>query len=822
MNDPKGRGYRLITDTDETAMGKDNYNKYVYNGALFVDSSFEEADLNGAQFNDCVFTSQQFINTQMNGTTFVNCSFDKETIFINTEINNSNFKNCSFNNVSFGDNTEFMLNIPVTLQKSSISDSTFENCKFSNVNMKNTYLERADFTNCAISFNLTDNLMKESKYYGCVFKSSTIINTNMTKSVFNQCSFNDGNVFTNTNFFDTKWHTCTIGSYNIYEIKIEREKFINCTFGDNVTFFESNFNYCIIESSNQKTDYRFDECHLNGIDIKNNSLNSVYTFVGGTSVIDCQFNESVMGPSGRSSKSKSSGSSLRVYNSYIHNCNFTNNTLTTIIFENFVITKSLFRNVNFKGATSLIKTGVLKNCDFSSASFDKKIVVGERIIDVEKTTFEDADFKKNLPDIIFTNYNPDYTKADFNAFNETNPLLLELEPLTITPSTIINDNYASSITYESIVKLLTPNVKNVKLSISEIVKYNWYGISNLGNTTLDEWNSISEKKLDEMPNIGYVFKCIDIPIQREGEANVYTAHPPCMDVHELSRSLNIENIFTTFKYFRSDIRDNISIMQIHERFAKLLYKLLSIDNSYGNDDAWTNVFKNIETRKVIINHAVFHLEEGISKHPFFERFPDKLLTLILFIEKLPLQIQVLWVQNYINEFITGYGKTIEDFNPQIRGDMGFIASCINGNFEKILLSFRTAIVHFYQAQSPEKETSEEKQQTLISSFIGSVFHDYFETLEDISPTTEGYKKFIYTLSQAKQDIFLPMFDDAEIMALLEEQIGLVGGKGRKNKKTIKNRRNKKTIKNRKNKKTIKNRKNKKTIKNRKNKKTIKK
>ena len=129
--------------------------------------------------------------------------------------------------------------------------------------------------------------------------------------------------------------------------------------------------------------------------------------------------------------------------------------------------------------------------------------------------------------------------------------------------------------------------------------------------------------------------------------------------------------------------------------------------------------------------------------------------------------------------------------------MGFIASCINGNFEKILLSFRTAIVHFYEAQSPEKETSEQKQQTLISSFIGEFFLKYYHTINDdtTSPTIEGYKEFIYTsLSQENQNNFLPMFDDAEIMVLLTDKIKIVGGKGRKNKKTIKNRNNKKTIK----------------------------
>ena len=98
-----------------------------------------------------------------------------------------------------------------------------------------------------------------------------------------------------------------------------------------------------------------------------------------------------------------------------------------------------------------------------------------------------------------------------------------------------------------IVQLLTPNIIHYKLPISKMVEHKWYGISELGNTTLEEWKRISGIELDKMPTIGYVFKCISVPKQKEGEAVVYIANPPCMDVHELSKQLNITRIFNVFK-----------------------------------------------------------------------------------------------------------------------------------------------------------------------------------------------------------------------------------------------------------------------------------
>jgi hypothetical protein len=202
----------------------------------------------------------------------------------------------------------------------------------------------------------------------------------------------------------------------------------------------------------------------------------------------------------------------------------------------------------------------------------------------------------------------------------------------------------------------------------------------------------------------------------------------------------------------------------------------------------------------------------------------------MFLESLPYQVQAAWSQNYIKEFIEGYGQSIDTFDRTIRSDMGFIASCLNGNLEKFLLAIRTAIIQFYPYQL-EEETEEKIQERFKKAVTGSEFQRYFATVGINDPTVEGYKKYIQTnasLDVESRDKFLALLEDPEIIKILEETLSIMSGGGGKKQKHIKRRKTNRYMKLRKNKKTIKKRllcKNKKTIKKRmlhKHKKTIKK
>jgi hypothetical protein len=148
--------------------------------------------------------------------------------------------------------------------------------------------------------------------------------------------------------------------------------------------------------------------------------------------------------------------------------------------------------------------------------------------------------------------------------------------------------------------------------------------------------------------------------------------------------------------------------------------------------------------------------------------------------------------------------------------MGFIASCLNGNLEKFLLSIRTAIIQFYPLEL-EEETEKDKLQTLKNAVTGSEFQIYFATVEDINgPTVEGYKEYIRTnasLNAERRDKFLALLEDPEIVKMIEDTIRIMSG-GKKQ-KHIKRRKTNRYMKSGKHKKTIKKRmlsKHKKTIK----------
>ena len=286
-----------------------------------------------------------------------------------------------------------------------------------------------------------------------------------------------------------------------------------------------------------------------------------------------------------------------------------------------------------------------------------------------------------------------------------------------------------------------------------------------------------------------------------------------VEIHTLSRSLNISLIFKTFldcvgsDVINDDFNSSSTKTKL-ELSAILLYNLiflnLSIHNADENADSWTHIYDNIDNTKKLVKHAIFNIDEGLMNHPQFDSHPEKLFYIVKFIELLPQQIQVAWAKFYIKEFIEGYGQELETFDPTIT-NRGFAASCTNGNFEKMLLSISTAITQFYppgwglEPVTDENEETE-KQRVLKAAIIGSEFKKYYDTIADdpISDeaTLEGYRTYIERLVNVElRDQYLNLLTDQDVVDKIEEQIGFVSGGGRFNKrnKTFK-KKFKKTIK----------------------------
>ena len=414
-----------------------------------------------------------------------------------------------------------------------------------------------------------------------------------------------------------------------------------------------------------------------------------------------------------------------------------------------------------------------------------------------------------------------------------------LPPLVIDPKSKTNDLYGNNYTFEDMVTLLTPKInKQIKLSEMEVNKN--YAIVSLGNTDPDIWTQVGVEIADTPAAIGAEFKCIAIPIPEEGEATVNEVVNTCMDIHELARKIDIDNLLKTFvnivdtevftrEYERSTqglVTENEKLKKFGRMLYNLLLYLLSNHNSDEPADSWSHIYDDIEKRKQLVKHAVFNKEEGIMYHPRFEHeyvnsYTDDLLLLIMFIESLPLQLQVTWAQHYIQDFIEGYynedmegyGQLMSTFNPKQHMSSGFIASCMNGNFEKFLLSMSTAITKFYpEGWGIVEETAEEKLQNLKNTVTGSLFEKYFKSVETdpAGPSLEGYKTYIQTSPEFNEkeglrQKYIELLEDKEIVDKITETINIMsGGKKKKHitgtrRKTIKRKTDKK-----KHKKTLKN------------------
>ena len=418
--------------------------------------------------------------------------------------------------------------------------------------------------------------------------------------------------------------------------------------------------------------------------------------------------------------------------------------------------------------------------------------------------------------------------ADFNKDDKTNVEIAEiaatkendgrvaaedvLDPLELNLQDAIPES-KSDDTYDDIVQLLLPQINSVKMPLSAMILNQWYGIASLGTTRDYVWESVG--LVDPVPAIGMRFKCIDTVEETPGEAQVYDSGPDCMAIHELVRKIDIKKVLTTFQQIvgtkrlqAATLADNAKLLnKVTQEMYQLVVFLLgyhladeAVADEAGADeageDAWTHVYntgpENFQKRSQLVKHAIYHKDEGLIVHSLFDfslgGTPDNLLIIIEFLKMLPLQVQVAWAQNYIKEFITGYGQTLEDFDPQQEQGSGFIASCINGNFEKMLMAIRTAIVQFAHTERPPAYTDEERNQDIRKAVTGSVFEKYFAQERDPSGATiDRYIKFIKATYKEKPELkvqYESLLEDPEIIRALNETIDVMSG-GRRSRRKAK-------------------------------------
>lgn len=372
-----------------------------------------------------------------------------------------------------------------------------------------------------------------------------------------------------------------------------------------------------------------------------------------------------------------------------------------------------------------------------------------------------------------------------------------LAPLEIDPDQPINEGVSGN-TYGELVKLLAPsNTKKVKLPISRMEMDKWYGISSIGNTSPDVWSQLNVVE----PLIGKVFQCIFVPEQQEGESMVYETVAPCMAVHSIAGGLDKRQIIQFFDATMAQDKTesaydtlvsnypdpNEQLNYLSKEFFNFLMSRLGKHNADETEDSWTHVYDDIELRKTLVKHAIFHVEEGIKNHPFFDKTnrysgPEFFLLIQEFLKVLPIQVQVVWAQNYIQEFITGYGQTLDTFDPTLRSPEEFIASCLNGNLEKLLISIVTGVTHFYKSER-EIEGEEQEQERLLDALLGSEFQNYYGELIDEGPTLDGFIKHIKEgpiISENDREKYIEILNDPNYKRQIEDNINVyTGGRRRK-------------------------------------------
>ena len=503
----------------------------------------------------------------------------------------------------------------------------------------------------------------------------------------------------------------------------------------------ANFSDSVINSSEfVDSDLRYSDFSniINNYEVNFDNSDLRYAKIEGTSIFSMQCNNVNL------QNSNCKNSNFR--NSYIYNTNLQNSDCNGTIFV-----KCDLRNTNFTGSD-------LTNADFRMAKLNGTIFTG---CILTNTKFHMSNWENSIYD------NAAMETADRNTPYEVDEEIETIdlvEPISFLPPLPLINPYHfinnSNFTYNDVIQLLNPTINNVILQVSKMKINKYYRVSELGDTSIEMWTQIGVKlKPNNKIEIEIPFKCLKVPDEQICEGFVYESSPDCNAVHDLARQLNKDKIMNTFsliigndeliKVFKSNY--SLSNNELVKHFINILFltitKLLKLHNEQDGLEGWTSAFDNTSQRDKIIIHALYHNIEGLINHPFFDTTldgnPYNLLYLIMFLNTLPLQMRVYWAQNYIYQFITGYGQTLQTFDPTKKmPPFNFIASCINGNLEKLIITIRDAITHFIDG-SLIKETEEEKQEQLLKVFTKNVengFEKYYATSED--PSIEGYEEYL--------------------------------------------------------------------------------
>jgi hypothetical protein len=337
-----------------------------------------------------------------------------------------------------------------------------------------------------------------------------------------------------------------------------------------------------------------------------------------------------------------------------------------------------------------------------------------------------------------------------------------LPPLEIEPTSIINDN-KEKYKYEDIVKLLQPLAPNP---------------GDKAGPVCNEVHKLMGK--DETEKTKRFQKIFTVFSEIVGEDTIQ------------------ELLGTEYNADDTDYKKKI-LKDIAAVFYKMLLMLLGKHNADEAIDADSHVFDDTNNRKLLARHAVFHiakiqkgdfvetLTEGIIHHPYFTAEPRYLLIIWKFILDLPAQVKVFWAQYYITTFISGYGQSLETFNPESIGPYGFIASCIGGNLEKMLFSIGMAITHFYKFERPLAETSEEELRTLKNALRYRLFQDYYANVEE-ELSIDSYREYIereFASNPVLMQKYLNVLSDESFIAELQPNFLLGGRKKMRRKLTLK-------------------------------------
>lgn len=160
----------------------------IHTHKTFEKVSFIDKKVNNREFEDCVFKNCDFSNSDFSNNTFMDCEFINcnlsMTQLVGTSLKTVDFKNCKLLGIHFHNCADFLFS--VSFQVCVLDYSSFANKK-----------------------------MPKTKFNSCSMKEVSLIGTNLTNSVFENCNL-DNAVFNDTQLASVDFTTA-------YNFKIDPE-----------------------------------------------------------------------------------------------------------------------------------------------------------------------------------------------------------------------------------------------------------------------------------------------------------------------------------------------------------------------------------------------------------------------------------------------------------------------------------------------------------------------------------------------------------------------------------------------------------------------